>query len=149
MGRELQWLMAYVVQCLQDIWDVRRVHIDDDGDVPFRSGTAACWVSVIDADPLFVRVWAYAVTGIKPTAPVLRELNEINRRSRTATAYWADAAVVVEQTLHADGVDRTTLLHACEAVSTVANGLGVMAAVYGGATPFPVEDDPVDHRKAG
>ncbi len=94
-------------------------------------------------------VWAYAVTGIKPTAAVLRELNEINQRSRTAVAYWTDNGVVVQQTLHADGVDRTTLLHACDAVSTVANGVGVMAAVYGGATPFPMEDEPVDHREAG
>lgn len=63
---------------------------------------------------------------------------------------YAGDRVVVEQVIHADGVDRTTIEQACNAVGTVANDLGVlMAAVHGGSTPFPVEDGPADHRETG
>ncbi len=150
MGRELKWLRAHVLLCLQDVWEQCRVVTDDDGDAPFRTGTAACWVSVVDGDPLLVRVWAHAAFGLRPTPAVLREINDVNRRSRTAGVFWSDGVVVVQQVLHADGVDKATLGHACNAVSTVANDVGLMlAAVHGGATPYPAEDEPADHRDAG
>jgi hypothetical protein len=56
---------SHVERCLQDIWDVCRVQHDHDGDYPFNSGTAACFVSVVKGDPIMVRVWALAVIGIE------------------------------------------------------------------------------------
>jgi hypothetical protein len=150
MGQEVQWLRAHVRQCLQEMWDVGRVEIDNDGDIPFRAGVAAGWISAVAGEPPLIRVWAHAAFGVKPTAAVLREINDINRRSRTAHVYWADGLVVVEQTLHADGVDVATIEQAWRAVCVVANDLGPMlAAVHGGATPFPTEEEPVDDRDAG
>lgn len=143
------WLQSHIRQCLQDSWEVPNLQVDDDGDVPFRAGVAAGWVAAVDGEPPLVRVWAHAAFGIKGTAAVLREINDINRRGCTARVYWDDGAVVVEQTLHADGVDAVTLDHAWEAVSTVANDVGPMlTVVHGGATPFPA-DEAVDDRGVG
>jgi hypothetical protein len=56
--------------------------------------------------------------------------------------------VVVEQALHADGVDRETLSQACSAVGSVADDIGAMvAAVHGGTTPFPVEAPEASQRE--
>jgi hypothetical protein len=150
MGQEVFWLRAHVRQCLQEVWDVCRVEVDADGDVPFRTGIAAGWISAVDGEPPLVRVWAHVAFGVKATAAVLRELNDINRRSRTAHVYWAGGGVIAEQTLHADGVDSATLGQAWDAVSSVANDLGPMlAAVHGGATPFPAEAPSVEDRESG
>ena len=42
---------SHVERCLQDIWQVCRVAVDDDGDYPFRAGVAACWVRVDSRTP--------------------------------------------------------------------------------------------------
>ena len=38
---ELLWVRSHVERLLQDEWDACRVAADDDGDYPFRRGTAA------------------------------------------------------------------------------------------------------------
>lgn len=147
---QISWLQSHIRLCMQEAWEVCRVEVDGDGDVPFSAGIAAGWIAAVDGEPPMVRVWAHAAFGVKATAAVLRELNDINRRTRTAHAYWDHGVVVVEQTLHADGVDAATLGQAWHAVSAVANDLGPMlTAVHGGRTPFPVEEEAVDDREAG
>jgi T3SS (YopN, CesT) and YbjN peptide-binding chaperone 1 len=149
-GREVEWLRAHVHQCFEEIWDVPRVRADEDGDIPFRTGAAGGWISVVDGDPLLVRVWAHAAYGVKATAAVLREINDFNRRTKTSYVFWADGVIVVEQTLHADGADVATLGQAWQSVSCVANDLGpLLAAVHGGATPFPAEEEPASDSEPG
>ncbi|HEX4430377.1 MAG TPA: YbjN domain-containing protein [Frankiaceae bacterium] len=150
MGQEMKWLRAHVRECLQEVWEVCRVEVDADGDVPFRTGSTAGWVTAVEGNPPLVRVWAHVAFGVKATAAVLRELNDINRRSRSAHVYWSDQCVIAEQTLHADGVDTETLRQAWVAVSAVANDLGPMlVAVHGGSTPFAAEGSSVDDRETG
>lgn len=147
---QIDWLQSHIRQCLQDTWEVCRVEVDGDGDVPFRAGIAAGWIAPVDGEPPLVRVWAHAAFAVKATAAVLREINDINRRSRTAHVYWDGGVVVVEQSMHADGVDAATLAQAWNAVCAVANDLGPMlTAVHGGSTPFPVEDECAEDREAG
>lgn len=82
-------LRSHVERCLQDIWDTRELGTDEDGDYPYRNGTAMCWVS--------------------------------------ADLHWA-------------AVDRLALSQLVIAVGEVADDIGtLLATVYGGATPFPVE----------
>jgi Putative bacterial sensory transduction regulator len=147
---QVDWLRSHIRQCMQEVWEVCRVQVDDDGDVPFRAGAAAGWIAAVDGEPPLVRVWAHAAFGVKATAAVLREINDLNRRSRTAHVYWDGGAVVVEQSLHADGVDAATLGQAWQSVTTVANDLGPMlTAVHGGTMPYPVREEAVDDREAG
>ncbi len=143
----MTWLRSHVERCLQDLWDRRDIGADGDGDYPFRWGSAACFVRVEPGDPPLVRVWAQAAVGVKRSAKLLAELNDVNQRTRTAHAFYADHLVVVEQPVHAGAVDRVTLQQACESVGTVADDIGTMiAAVHGGHTPFPHEDATLDEQ---
>lgn len=138
---EMQWIRSHVERLLEDEWEACRVQSDDDGDYPFRVGSAACWVSVMHSDPIMVRVFAHAAFGVKPTLKLYRELNEIQRCSLSAHVAYADGVVLVSQTLSPVGLTQRALAQAMTAVAGTANEIGVLvAAVFGGSTPFPVEE---------
>jgi hypothetical protein len=135
---ELMWIKSHVELLLQREWDVCRVVADSDGDFPFRHGTAACYVSVIDSEPAMVRVFAHAAFGLKPTLKLLRELNEIQRRSLSARVELRNDVVVVSQTLSPLGLTQPVLAQAMDAVATVAADVGILlAGMFDGRTPFP------------
>jgi uncharacterized membrane protein YoaK (UPF0700 family) len=101
---DLMWIRSHVELLLQREWQVCRVLADDDGDFPFRHGTAACYVSVLDSDPPMVRVFAYAAYGLKPTLKVLREINEIQGRCLSARVELRRDVAVVSQTVSPIGL---------------------------------------------
>jgi len=137
---ELMWVRSHVELLLQREWQVCRVLADDDGDFPYRHGTAACYVSVLDLDPPMVRVFAHAAYGLKPTLKVLRELNEIQGRSLSARIELRRDVVVVSQTISPVGLTQSVLAQAMDAVNTVADDIGTLLAVmFDGATPFKHE----------
>lgn len=142
----VEMVRSHVERCLQDMWDKCRVEVDADGDYPFRYGTAACFVRVEESAGLVtVRVFAQAAHGVPRSMKVLTEINDVNRRTRTAHAYWDAGMVLVEQSVGASGVDRQTLDQACRSVGQVADDIGGMiAAVYGGQTPFGALSEAVD-----
>jgi hypothetical protein len=81
-----------------------------------------------------------AATGIKPTAAVLREVNELNQQATLAKVVLAGDRVWVEVRLPADQVSPRSLRRACQQVCTIADDIGsLFAGVYGGSTPFPVD----------
>lgn len=149
---QLVLLRSHVERCLQDVWEVNELGVDSDGDYPFRQGTAMCWVSPFGGPVPGVRVFAHAAHGVKPSGRLLREVNELNGRSTWARVVVANGVVRVTSELHWAGVDRLALEQAIRAVGTVADDIGaLMAAVYGGDTPFPVEqpqDEPYEGRPA-
>ena len=137
---QISWIRSHVEVLLQREWDVCRVVVDEDGDVAFRSGTAACWVSVLESEPPMVRVWAHAAHGIKATLPVLRELNELQSRAVSAQVHHHNGCIVVSQTISPVGLSGEVLMQAVETVSSVAQDIGpLFAAMFGGATPFRAE----------
>ena len=139
MDKQVEWLAAYVERCMTEAWGDGADELGCFGDVvAYRSGTAACLVRVESGEPLLVRVMARAVLGVRPTAKLLRELNEVNARSLVAHTWWHEGDVVVECPLFAEAVDADSLREACEHVSTVANDIGVcFAAMFDGETPYP------------
>jgi hypothetical protein len=128
---------SHVERCLQDLWGTDQVVPDKDGDYPYGSGSAACYIRVDGREPVFVQAVAIAAVGVKKTAALLTEINEVNSRTRIARVFWESGAVVVEQSLMADTVDRQALGHAGLGVAAIANDIGPMiATVFGGATPL-------------
>lgn len=64
----------------------------------------------------------------------------LNLRSRWTSISWDNGLVVVDTALHWESVDRSSLERALDAVTAVSDEVGVMiATVYGGATPFPLD----------
>jgi hypothetical protein len=132
------WIRSHVELLLQREWDVCRVVVDGDGDFPFRHGTAACYVSVLDTEPAMVRVFAHAAYGLKPSLRVLRELNEIQRRSLSARIELRSDVVVVSQTVSPLGLTQPVLAQAMGAVATIATDVGtLLAGMFDGSTPYP------------
>lgn len=128
---------SHVERCLQDLWSIDHVHTDPDGDYPYGAGSAACYISVDPHEPIVVKAVACAVVEVKKSTKLLEEINDINRRCRTAHVYWDHGTVLVEQALLADVVDRGSLSHAGQSVAAIANDIGPMiSAVFGGRMPL-------------
>ena len=135
--QEIDWFRAYVEQTLAAGWEQCRVESDGDGDYPFRYGTAACYVRVEAGPPMAVRVLATAAMGVRKSAKLLTELNELNAAARSVTTYWHCDAVHVEKSIDATGVHAETLLRACGEVGKAADDIGALvAAVFDGQVPF-------------
>jgi len=138
---EIAWLRSHVERCLEDHWGAYPLVVDEDGDYPFRCGTARCYVSVVDGDPALIRVWALAARVPRRSLKLLCELNDINQRAQGVNVYWYGDSVIAEQAIHADGLTKETLGHACRAVGGVSADIGMLlAAMFGGQTPFPALD---------
>jgi hypothetical protein len=148
---EKLWVRSHVERLLQDEWEACRVVCDDDGDYHFRRGTAAAWVSILDmGDGLpLVRVFAHAALGIKPTAALFRELNDIQLRCASAAVMWAGGRIVVAQTLSPIGLTRPVLAQALDAVATVADDIGLLlAGMFNGSTPYPAQQPESEDEQA-
>lgn len=134
---EIDWFRAYVEQTLAEGWEQCRVVPDDDGDYRYRHGTASCYVRVEAGPPMMVRIVAVAAVGVKRTAKLLIEVNELNAHARSVTSYWCADAVFVDRSIDANAVSTETLLRACAEVGRAADDVGTLvAAFFGGQTPF-------------
>lgn len=137
---EQMWVRSHVERLLQDEWSACQVVADDDGDYAFGWLTAACWVQVMSEEPYYVRVFAHAALDVTPSAKLLRELNDIQLRTLTATIAVRERIVFVAQTISPIGLTRPVLAQAMQAVGGVASDIGVLvAAMFGGCTPFDPE----------
>ena len=87
-------------------------------------------------------MFAHAAHGLKSSAKLLREINELNVQSRWARLALHDGTVRVSTELPWSAVDRLALEHSLRAVGQVSDDVGsLLATVYGGSTPFPPEID--------
>ena len=139
-------LRSHVERALMEIWERPDLVVDDDGDYPFRTQTSVCWVRVVESDDPTVRVFSHAAVGVKKTARMLTELNDLNQQARWAKLAWCHGVIVVDVVLHWTNVDQASLSRALDAVSGVSDDVGsLFAGVFGGSTPFPLdlsEDSP-------
>jgi hypothetical protein len=137
--RQAQALLEAV---LRELWMCDELPADDDGDIPFRFGSAACWLSVVATRPVMVRVFAHAAYDLEATPELLGELNDIQLATLSATVSWCDGTVLVSQTLSPHGLNRRTLRQAMRAVGGVANDIGpLLAGLFDGQTPYPATVD--------
>lgn len=137
---EMVWLRSHVERCLQHVWENASLEVDEDGDYRFRSESGMGWVSIDDGRPPMVTLWVMAVTGVKSSAGLLREINEINGRSCAAQAILSCGNVIVRYRLPAEAVTPTTFEFAVHSVCTMTDDVGPMiASVYGGEIAIPSE----------
>ena len=125
---------SHVERCLQDAFELCSVVTDADGDYPFEHDGAVYYVRVIEAaDTWWVRVWAPAVFGVKRSARLLTELNDIMATYPLVRALWREGCVYIEANMHASAVNAETLGRACRAVGDVTASMGeTISVVYGG-----------------
>lgn len=135
------FVRSHVERGLQEIFGTCDLTQDDDGDYPFRSDTSACFVRVAP-DGGDVSVLAVAAYGLKPTAKVLREVNDMNTRLRTARVQINGGELQVISAMPAIACTQETLHMSIDTVTSVAHDIGVLsAAVFDGDVPFPAHED--------
>ncbi len=132
---------SHVKELLRTAFGWEQVLVDEDGDVPIACGTAMVYASVVGKGRL-VRVWSRAVSGVRATKSVLREINDANVSAVVARVYAQHEAVWVEGHLPIEGLRLKDLKQLCREVGDLADHLGqLLAAVHGGTVTFPEAAD--------
>ena len=113
------------------------VESDDDGDyaIPTESGTVFARL-IFDADRVWVRLWTEAARGLRRSAKLLREVNEINQRHVGSRALLTDNGVlIVAAEVIAESVEKGELGTLVGILAETAEEIGsLVQIVYGGAT---------------
>jgi hypothetical protein len=131
---------SHVERMLREGMDLEQVVTDSDGDFPFRHRSAAYWLSLSPSGHM-VRVWSRAVDGVRPTAALLREVNDLNTRLLHSRAYVERGAVWIEAALPVRPLEADYLAAVCYEIGDAADTIGPMiVAVHGGWQPRVVED---------
>jgi hypothetical protein len=89
--------------------------------VAIQAGTALVLVRLIDADPPVLRVFSPLLRQVQRDDGLLAELNEINAHLSFLRMFWREGTVYAATELLAESVDATTLAHACDSVSDLAD----------------------------
>jgi hypothetical protein len=133
MADQDDWFRAFVERSLQEVWEEPEIVQDDDGDYAFGDDSRRAYVSVEPAPLAGVCVWSYAAHGVKGSASVLREVNDLNMGSRLCKVVWCQGLIRVELRLPADQVSAASLARACGHVQGCKSDIGQMfAVVHGG-----------------
>jgi len=132
---------SHVQELLRTAFGWEQVVVDEDGDVPITCRTALVYASVV-AQGQLVRVWSRAVSGVRATKSVLREVNDANASAVVARVYAQHDAVWAEGHLPVEGLRVQDLACLCREVGDLADHLGpLLAAVHGGTVTFPEAAD--------
>jgi hypothetical protein len=116
------------------------VEADDDGDYSLRTeGGVLVYARLIhDADQVWVRLWTQVAHGLRRTAKVLREVNEINQRHVGCRVLLTDdGTLIAAAEVRADSVEPGELGTLIGILSdTVTEVGGLIQIVYGDAVDF-------------
>jgi hypothetical protein len=135
---------SHVKELARAAFELEEVVVDEDGDLPFSSGTAMYYASVVLGGQV-LRVWSRAVSGIQVNKAVLREIDEANRNVLFARVYTRGPNVFVEGSLPVESLRVKDLAFLCTEVGGTADRVGSMlAAVHGGRVAFP-DAHAIDH----
>jgi hypothetical protein len=113
------------------------VEADGDGDyaIPVRDGVVVYARLIWDAGQVWVRLWTEAAHGLRPTAKLLREVNEVNSHLVGSRVLLTEAGrLVVAAEVRADSVERGELRTLVVTLSDTVTEIGeLIQIVYGEA----------------
>ncbi|MEO3782372.1 YbjN domain-containing protein [Actinocorallia sp. B10E7] len=99
------------------------LHVDDDGSIPVRRGSALFHIDVIDRgeNPALVCVWSVVLRNAAGGRSLLKALNDLNSRILQARVYLKDGDVIMSTELLADTVTVENLSYAADAIGSLAD----------------------------
>lgn len=114
--------------------------VDGDGDIPIRHGSALYFVSLLERDPVLVRVWSIVLDGVTPSPDLLAELNDMNSSIVVARLYLLEDRVLAAAELRADTLDLDELAFACDSIGALADWVDDTLQIrFGGRRHFTSE----------
>jgi len=125
-------IFSRLENCLQELWAVRAVQRQPDGDYPFAWGADSCWVRVMGDGSHSLAVFGNVLIGVDPSHELLLELSEMNARTRSAYTYWHEKAVVACAQLEWSDIDTDHLRKAINSVAYLCTELGPSLAIMHG-----------------
>lgn len=108
--------------------------VDDDGDlcIPYRGRTL--WATLLVEDSAtWARVWTVAATGLKRTAKLLREINEINVAIRACRALLDGGQLIVAAEIICESLEPGELTQIAGRVVSYAEQVGEPVQLVHGA----------------
>lgn len=128
---------AHVENLLRQFLEVPTLTVDDDGDIPIRSGSMVYFVRIVESEPHFLTLFAPIVRNVAASPELYERLNEINALVRWCRIYWQGETIYLETELIAETVDAEELARACGAISHVGDAHDdELAARFGGDVFF-------------
>ena len=120
------------------------LHIDEDGSIPVRRGSALFHIDVIDRgeNPALVCVWSVVLHNAAGGRSLLKALNDINSRILQARIYLKDGDVIMSTELLADTVTVENLSYAADAIGALADRFDdELQEHFSGEKAFEDDDD--------
>jgi hypothetical protein len=150
MGR-LDRIRPYLEKLLREGFGIPDLAPDEDGDYPFRFGSAAYYVRLVNEHAPTVQLFGVVVRDVKRSPKLLGRLNDINASLGFVRVYWIDNKVVVATELVAETLDAEELGNACNVLGRAADGIGRgLVGEFGGHVLFEdAEADGQDKPKVG
>lgn len=114
--------------------------VDDEGDIPIRSGSALYFVSMLDRDPVLVRVWSIVLDEVTSSPDLLAEINDINSSVVVVRLFLLEDRVLAVAELRADTLDLDELAFACDSIGALADWVDDTLQIrFGGRRHFTSE----------
>lgn len=105
--------------------------------VVIRSGTAAVYLRLVDADPAVLRVFSPLLRGVSATTPLLTELNQLNGRISFLRLFWRDGTVYLAGELLAATLTGADLGMFCDRLADTADYYDEhLRGEFGGSVAF-------------
>src|SRR3954447_6688023 len=140
-------LLHHVERSIERDFGLSDLEQDCDGDYGVLGGGAPVWVRpMLDHDPPLARVWTTAAHGVKASAAVLREINDLNAGLRQVRIVLADGVVHLAAEVEAASLEGGQIWRLADHVGTTALHVGELISVVHGGDPRTslVSDDADD-----
>ena len=133
-------LHHHIQRSLQRDLGMPLVEPDDDGDYGSLVDGHIVWVRpLFDASPPLVRAWTPAAHGVKKSAALLKEINEVNMGLNQVRCFMVDSNVMISAELELESVEQGEMGRIVTLVGQTAERVGeLITTVYGGEQPFSV-----------
>jgi hypothetical protein len=140
----IEMIRPYVEQQVAKIMGLESVKVDQDGDIPIRQGSAACFARLLDgpSGPM-LRIFAPMLGDLKKSPELLERLNELNLAAPYVRFFWDAEQVFCSMDVLAESLDSGEIANALSAVAYSADHLDdALKNDFGGRRMFEEEDAP-------
>ena len=139
----------HIQRSLQRDLGMPLVEADDDGDYGSIVDGHIVWVRpLLDETPPLVRAWTPAAHGVKRSAALLREINDVNMGLNQVRCFLVGKGVMLSAEIELESVEPGELGRLVTLVGQTAEHVGeLITTVFGGEQPFSVSvvESPQSH----